>query len=209
MTRDLKRALTVGVAVYLTFHAVAYVVAVELGFGEAESRHDPASIWMYLRRLSMIAIALILPRFVGGPAVKEYGWTLPSRWLAIAVGLGLVIGFGNRGGYQMTSVALVAGAAFHAFATELYFRGYWLGLLERASASKWLPAFGCGLLYGLSTLSWYAAYHREMPPWGFILLFTSLGMAFAWAKQRSTSVLIAWIMHFVGVLNLKPLLGMH
>ena len=47
-----------------------------------------------------------------------------------------------------------------------------------------------------------------MPPWGFILLFTSLGMAFAWGKQRSSSVLIAWIMHFVGVLNLKPFLGM-
>lgn len=208
MTRDLRRALFAGAFVYLAFHTLAYVMAVMLGFGEAESRHDPASIWMYVRRLSMIAIALVLPRFAGGPSVKEYGWTVPLRWLAIAIALGLVIGFGNRGGYQMTSVVLVAGAGLHTFATELYFRGYWLGLLERASANKWLPALGCGLLYGLSTLSWYAAYHREMPPWGFILLFTSLGAVFAWAKQRSGSVLIASIMHFVGVLNLKPWLGL-
>jgi len=209
MTRDLKRALLLGALVYVAFHVFAYVVAVQNGLGEAESRHDPGSLWMYLRRLSMIAIALVLPRFAGGPLAKDYGWTLPSRWLAIAILLGLVIGFGNRGGYQLASVALVAGAAFHAFATEVYFRGYWLGLLQRASSSKWLPAFGCGLLYGLSTLSWYATYHRELPPWGFILLFTSLGMAFAWAKQRSGSVLVAFVMHFVGVLNLKPLLGMH
>lgn len=208
MTRDLKRALIVGALAYLTFHAFAYVMAVRLGFGEAESRHDPASLWMYLRRLSMVAMALLLPRLIGGPSAREYGWTLPSRWLAIAIALGLVIGLGNRGGYQMTSVALVAGAAFHAFAVELYFRGYWLRLLEQATTGKGWPAFGCGLLYGLSTLTWYATYHREMPPWGFVLLFTSLGAAFAWAKQRSNSVLIAWVMHFVGVLNLKPLLGL-
>lgn len=209
MTRDLKRALLVGSVVYLAFHALAYVIAVQYGLGAAESRHDPSSLWMYLRRLSMIVLALVLPSFAGGPVAREYGWTLPSRWLAIAIAMGLLIGLGNRGGYELGSVALVAGAAFHAFATELYFRGYWLTLLERVSSSKWLPAFGSGLLYGLSTLSWYATYHRELPPWGFILLFSSLGMTFAWSKQRSGSTLVAFVMHFVGVLNFKPLLGLH
>lgn len=209
MTRDLKRALWVGAGVYLAFHAFAYVMAVQQGLGAAESKHDPASVWMYLRRLSMIAIALWLPRLAGGPLPREYGWALPSRWLAIAVGLGLLIGFGNRGGYELTSVALLLGAAFHAFATELYFRGYWLTLLERASSNRWLTAFGSGLLYGLSTLTWYATYHRELPPWGFILLFSSLGMTFAWSKQRSGSTMIAFVMHFVGVLNLKQLLAGH
>jgi hypothetical protein len=204
MSPQARRALIVASTTYLVFHGIAYYFAVISGYGEAESAHDPSSIWMYVRRASLIGMALVLPRLdgAGGP---DYGYSVSPRSLAWACGLGLVIGFGNRGGYELTSLALVAGAAFHTFATELYFRGYWVSVLERAACSRKVTIATSGLLYGLSTLTWFAAYHRELPPWGFILLFTFLGAVFAWAKVLSGSVLIAAIMHFVGVLNLKSL----
>jgi hypothetical protein len=201
-----RRPLILGAVFYVLAMAFWYVGAVSLGYGEAESRHDPSSLWMYTRRATMIGLSLLLPILGQSPGVREYGFRITPRYLVLAVGIGLLIGLGNRGGYPPTSIELVLGALLHTLAVEMYFRGYWIKLLEQYTASFWKPILISGSLYGLHFLTIHATY--RLPAWGilpFVLLFASLGTLFGWGMRKS-GLLCAWLMHFVGVLDFKSLL---
>jgi membrane protease YdiL (CAAX protease family) len=205
--REDRRALWLGCGTFVLAMIGWYVGSVVTGWGEAESRHAPESIWMYVRKATMIALAVLLPILGKTPRVSQFGWRMTPRWFAITVVAGLFIGWGNRGGYRPESVALIAGAAFHTFAVELYFRGYWIKLLECYTQRFWLPILISGALYGVYQITVFAIVQR--PAWQIALLmlmFTALGIGFGYAQRKSGAVSVAILMHFIGVLSLKELL---
>ncbi len=110
-------------ASYLMLWGVSWWGAVGRGWGGAESAHDPASVWMYARRLLLAGVALAGVALAGGADLGSLGWGL-APWPPAALVLGGLMGFGNKGGFVPSGPLPVALALFHTFATELYFRGY-------------------------------------------------------------------------------------
>ncbi|MCP4715027.1 MAG: CPBP family intramembrane metalloprotease, partial [Deltaproteobacteria bacterium] len=111
-----------------------------------------------------------------------------------------------RGGFDPRSAVALLLAAFHTFATELFFRAYCIRTLSKKLNGFWLPIFISALLYGLFYLSvwtiWQQPGFMKVP---FVMLFTGLGIVFGFCYRKSGSFLVPWIMHFFGVLQYKLL----
>ena len=137
MIRDAK-ALRLPLATFVASMAVWHICSVQLGWGEAAAEHDPASIWSYVKKLSMIALALGLPLIAGYGKAGSYGWRITLPWLAIAVVIGLAQGWANREGFDIGLFA-VLNAGLHSFAIEIYFRAYLINAFKK-SLQRFLAA---------------------------------------------------------------------
>jgi len=203
----MKKEVRYALAAYILILIIAFFASIVFDLGEAESRHDPSSLWMYLRRGLMIIAAMALPWFTKRENPLALGWGLSVKWTIIAVLVGIAIGFGNAGGFDPRGFLAIILAIFHTFATELFFRGYLNRTFAAAFESPWLGIILSAFLYGIFYLTvppvWAQAWIGRIL---FVLLFTILGIIFAYGYKRSGSFFVPWIMHFFGVLNYRLLI---
>jgi membrane protease YdiL (CAAX protease family) len=203
----LRRDLVLAIGTYLILIALAFRFSIIEGLGEAESEHLATSTWMYARRIIMILFACVLPLLCGQKGIAAYGWGITRRWLLIAVVVGIFIGFGNPGGFDPASIIAIILAAFHTFATELYFRSYLITTFSRYFKGFWPPIVISALMYGFSYLTVYNIWVDRgiVARAAFVALFTVLGLIFGYSYRKSQSANVPWIMHFFGVLKYRML----
>jgi hypothetical protein len=195
--------LLVAILGYLLLWAISWWAAIVRGWGPAESAHDPASGWLYVRRLLLAGLALIGVSLVGGASPSSLGWSF-SPWLLLALGLGVLMGSKNKGGFHPTGLVPLALALFHTFATELYFRGYLFRHLGELLGGWALPlsAAAYGFYYLTVHTVWASGRRGRIAG---VILFTSLGLVFAGFYSLADSFLGAWLGHFAAVLRFgKP-----
>jgi membrane protease YdiL (CAAX protease family) len=204
-----KRDIVLAVGSYCVLMALAVKFSLIDGLGHAESEHLATSGWMYVRRIIMIACACVLPLLCRQKGIGSYGWGITRRWLVIAVAVGILMGFGNPGGFDPTSAVAIVLAAFHTFATELYFRAYLITTFARYCKNFWTPIVVSSLMYGLSYLTVYGIFFHPWPYFKIVgvVMFTLLGLVFGYSYRKSQSFNVPWIMHFFGVLKYRMLLG--
>jgi membrane protease YdiL (CAAX protease family) len=199
----LKRDVVLAIGSYLLLMALAAKFSLMDGLGQDESAHLATSIWMYARRIIMILFACVLPLLCGQEGIAAYGWRVTPRWLAIAVGLGILIGFRNPGGFDPLSVVAIVLAAFHTFATELYFRAFLITTFARHCKGFWTPIVLSSVMYGLSYLTVYNIWFHQWPYFKIVgaVLFTAIGLLMGYCYRKSQSFPVPWTMHFFGVLK--------
>jgi hypothetical protein len=185
---------------YLFLWISSWWVAIHLNQGPQESAHAPDSGWLYLRRSLLILIALIGVTTIGGRDLAAFGWNW-SVWIWPALGIGLLMGLANRGGFRLHGPVPVLLALFHTFAIELYFRGYLFHHL-RDLIGIWallVSALLYGIYYTTAHTVWIAG------PRGRLIgatTFAILGLIFAGWYSLSGSFLAAWLAHFGAVIRL-------
>jgi len=202
----MKRDFTIVLGVYILLFFISWIMSITLGLGEAESAHDPSSLWLYGRRLIMVILAIGLPWFTKKETLSALGWKVSLQWVVISFSVGVGIGFGNPGGFDPALPVAILLALFHTFATELFFRGYLFRTFGSFFNSTWIAILLSSLLYGIFYLTVGTA--SAMPLIGkviFICLFTALGILFSYCYKKSGSFLVPWIMHFFGVLKYRSL----
>ena len=177
--------------------------AIVMGWGPAESSHDPSSLWMYSRRALMISLALLVPKLaVGRGVAASYGWSISLNWLLVSIPVGIAMGFGNPGGFDPRFASAITLACMHAFATELFFRAYLITALSSYFKSFWPPVLVSSLMYGLFYLTVSTTWQQPgARKYIFVVLFTLIGILHGWFYKKSKSFLVPWIIHFLGVLK--------
>jgi len=198
-----KKSIIIAVTAYMLLLAVSFMLSIVAGLGEAESRHDPSSVLLYVRRGLLVLLALLLPVLSGqrGPLTTS-GWKVSPAWYGVAVALGFLIGYGNRGGFNPLHASALILACFHAFAAELFFRAYLIQTFSRHMKGFWLPVIIPAVFYGVYYLSVWTLW--QQPGAGklvFVGLFTGLGIVFGFCYKKSGGFPIPWLMHFLGVLQ--------
>jgi membrane protease YdiL (CAAX protease family) len=203
MKRDVAFALTA----YIFLFLVSFIMSIALGLGKAESVHDPSSLWLYGRRILMVILAISLPWLTRKETLLALGWKVSIKWALISLGIGVCIGLGNKGGFNPTEPIAILLALLHTFATELFFRGYLFRTLAGSCKRIWVAFLLSSAMYGFSYLTVSTTW--TLPIGGrilFVMLFTILGMVFAYSYKKSGSFLVPWMMHFFGVLRYRLLL---
>jgi len=202
----MKKELIYALAAYSALLVLSFVMSIMMGYGKAESLHEPASLWMYARRGLMIIFGLVIPWLRGKDNLTAFGWKAESKWIFITIGAGVLIGLGNKGGFDPASLIAVILALFHTFATELFFRRYLLKTFSALFTSLWPPILLSSFMYGLFYLTVWTTWGLPIP--GriiFVFLFTGLGILFSYSYKKSGCFLVPWLMHFLGVLNYRML----
>jgi len=200
----MKKEISLALSAYLLLFITSFILSVTLGLGELESVHDPSSPLLYGRRCLMVLLAIAIPWFTRRQTLSALGWTLSIKWILITGVVGIAIGLRNKGGFNPQEPVAILLALFHTFATELFFRGYLFKTFTSVMAGRWLPLLLSSSLYGLSYLTVWTTW--TFPVAGiiaFVLLFTFLGVVFAYSYKRSGSFLVPWMMHFLGVLQYR------
>jgi len=202
----MKKDILLALVVYILLCIISFILSISLGLGKAESIHDPSSLLLYGRRGLMVIFAIAIPWFTRKQTLSALGWKLTLKWILISIGVGLCIGFGNPGGFNPKEPIAIFLALFHTFATELFFRGYLFKTLANSIKGLWIPLFLSSLLYGLFYLTVWTIWNQPgVGKMAFVILFTSLGILFAYSYKRSGSLLVPWMMHFFGVLKYRLL----
>ncbi len=200
MKRDLFLALTT----YFFLLVVSFIVSIVLRLGEAESSRELSSLWLYGRRGLMIIAAIAIPWFAGRENLAAVGWKLTWKWVLVAVGIGVCMGFFNRGGFNPTEAKAIPLALLHTFAMELFFRGFLLRIFANSMKQLWIPLLLAALLYALFYLTMWSVWTQ---PLGgklmFVIRFIFIGIVFGYAYKRSGSLSVNWMMHFLAALQYR------
>ena len=200
----MKKDIIVALAAYITLFVISFYMSIVLGLGKAESHHDPFSLWMYGRRLIMIICAILIPLLTRKETLAHIGWKTSIRWVLIATGVGIVMGFNNKGGFDPTKPIAIVLALFHAFATELFFRRYLFKTFSVSFQNAWTPLLLSSFLYGCFYLTVWTTWAQPLGgKIAFVILFTLLGSIFAYGYKKSGSFLVPWMMHFFAVLKYR------
>ena len=202
----MRREILFAISAFAVLFIVSFICSIVLGMGKAESLHDPASLWMYARRGLMIIFGLAIPWLRGKDNLTAFGWKAESKWIFITIGAGVLIGLGNKGGFDPASLIAIILALFHTFTTELFFRRYLLKTFSDSFRSFWPPIIISSFLYGLFYLTVSTTW--GLPLAGkiiFVFMFTGLGIVFSFSYKKSGSFLVPWMMHFFGVLSYRML----
>jgi len=203
----MQRNVYFAVCAYIILLAVSFIFSIVLGMGKAESLHEPSSLWMYARRGLMIIFGLIIPWLRGKDTLAAFGWKVSLPWLLCTLGVGVLFGNFNPGGFDPRGPINILLALFHSFSTELFFRRYLLKTFENYFTRLWPAVFLSAILYGLFYLTVWKTF--EKPGLGrcifIVILFTVLGTVFAYSYKKSKSFFVPWLMHFFSVLNFRLL----
>ena len=192
--------------VFIILFAISFLFSIIFGLGKAESLHEPTSLWMYARRGLMIIFGIVIPWLRGKDNLIAFGWKAKSKWIFITIGAGVLIGLGNKGGFDPASLIAIILALFHTFATELFFRRYLLKTFSAFFTGMWPPILLSSFMYGLFYLTVWTTWGLPIP--GriiFVFLFTGLAILFSYSYKKSGSFLVPWLMHFLGVLSYRML----
>ncbi len=198
------KPLLVAGSAWVILLMISFWASIYMGWGPAESAHDPASIWMYVRRGLLLACALLLPLVAGSKGAGAYGWKITQKWLLIAIPLGVAMGFVNPGGFDPRYVSAILLACMHALATELFFRAYLITTLSAYFKKFWPPVIISSVMYGIFYLTVSTTW--QQPGAGkfiFVGLFSIIGILHGYCYKKSQSFLAPWIIHFLGVLKYK------
>lgn len=202
----INKNIIIALVAYIILLILSFGASIIAGLGKSESLHETSSVWMYVRRLLMILCAIGLPSLTGEKGFTAYGWRISPRWLFIAVVAGIAIGFSNKGGFDPTQLTAICLACFHAFATELFFRGYLITTLSGAFKKFWPPVIISSLLYGIFYMTVWTAWNQQgAAKLVFVCLFTIIGIIHGYFYKKSGTFLVPWVMHFFGVLKYKVL----
>ena len=150
----MKREILFAISTFAVLFIVSFICSIVLGMGKAESLHEPTSLWMYARRGLMIIFGLVIPWLRGKDNLTAFGWKAESKWIFITIGAGVLIGLGNKGGFDPASLIAIILALFHTFATELFFRRYLLKTFSDSFRSFWPP------YYNIFISVWFVLSHR-------------------------------------------------
>lgn len=202
MKLDLKLACIA----FLFLFALSLTVIILTDVGPAESAHDPTCIWLYIRRLLLAGFAALLPLAASQKGLSNYGWKISPRWLLIAVLIGVFMGSSNPGGFGPMEgfpvLVVLAVAAVHTFATELFFRAYLITTLSNTFKKFWPPVLISSAMYGLFYLSVWNVWSRPLSQKiAMVLLFTFVGLVYGICYKKSKSFLVPWIAHMLGVIK--------
>jgi membrane protease YdiL (CAAX protease family) len=171
-------------------------MSIVLGFGKAESAREITSLWYYARRGLLVITALGIPWLLRGTSPSELGWTLPVKWILLALGAGITLGLINKGGFDPRQPIHYPLALFHTFSMELFFRGYLYNTLARSMENPWKPLIISALLYALYYQTMWTAWMQPITGRiAFLFIFTCAGLLFAFCYKKSGSFLVNWIMH--------------
>jgi len=199
-----KKSILVAVSAWAILLIISFWASIHMGWGPKESTHDPASIWMYVRRGLLLACALLLPKIAGGKGAEAYGWKISLKWLLTSIPVGIAMGFGNPGGFDPRYTTAILLACMHALATELFFRAYLITTLSAYFKKFWPPIIISSVMYGIFYLTvsttWQQPGARKFI---FVGLFTMIGMLHGYCYKKSQSFFAPWIIHFLGVLRYK------
>lgn len=202
----MKKEIIYALAGFVLILSVSFFFSTYLGYWEGEAEHNPASIWMYSRRIILILLAVLTPMLTGKNIFSHIGWNVSAKWLIISIAVGVAMGFGNRGGFYPASLVALILALFHCFAYELYFRGYLYKMLEgefkNPRTSLILSSFATGLLYLTEGPVWQYGFMGRI---AFIFLFSGVGFLFGFMYKRSQSFWVPCLTHFFGVLRYRML----
>jgi len=202
----MKRETLFAISTFAVLFIVSFICSIVLGMGKAESLHEPSSLWMYARRGLMIIFGLIIPWLRGKDNLTAFGWKVGSKWIFITIGAGVLIGLGNKGGFDPASPVAVILALFHTFAIELFFRRYLLKTFSALFTDMWPSILISSFMYGLFYLTVWTTWGLPVP--GriiFVFLFTGMGILFSYSYNKSSCFLVPWLMHFFGVLSYRML----
>jgi membrane protease YdiL (CAAX protease family) len=202
MRRDAVKACVICALLFALF----FILSIGYGLGPAESRHDPSSPLLYVRRFIMIIVAIASLRLTRKENRDALGLRISLKWLAISLLVGLAMGSSNPGGFDPTQPIALILALFHAFATELFFRGYVFKTLSASMKGAFLPIFLSSLFYCLFYLTTGDIWPRPfLVKTLLVILFSAVGAVYAYAYKRSGSFLVPWMMHFFSVLKYRML----
>lgn len=192
----MRKELPIALVTYALLLLLSFFMSIVLGLGEAESAREITSLWYYLRRGLMIMAALSIPWITGRISPRALGFSVPWRWMLFAVCGGILLGLLNRGGFDPRKPALYPLALFHTFSMELFFRGYLYNTLARSWGDSWIPLLASALLYALfyqtTWTSWVQPLTGKIM---FFIIFTLVGLLFAYCYKKSGSFLVNWVMH--------------
>jgi membrane protease YdiL (CAAX protease family) len=202
MRRDAVRALVICTVLFALF----FILSIGFGLGPSESKHDPSSPLLYVRRVIMIIVAAASLRLTRKENRDALGLRISLNWLAISLLVGIAMGFNNPGGFDPTQPVALILALFHTFATELFFRGYLFKTLSASMKGAFLPILLSSLCYGLFYLTTGDIWPRPfLVKTLLVILFSAVGAVYAYAYKRSGSFLVPWMMHFFSVLKYRML----
>ena len=202
MRRDAVRALVICTVLFALF----FILSIGFGLGPSESKHDPSSPLLYVRRVIMIIVAAASLQLTRKENLASLGLRISFRWIAICLLVGIAMGFSNPGGFDPTELSAIILALFHTFATELFFRGYLFKTLSASMKGAFLPILLSSLCYGLFYLTTGDIWPRPfLVKTLLVILFSAVGAVYAYAYKRSGSFLVPWMMHFFSVLKYRML----
>ena len=95
----MKKDLFFALIAYFFLLIASFIVSITLGFGRAESSRELSSLLWYGRRGAMVVAAIAIPWFTKKQTLSALGWQFPGRWLLFSCGIGLCLGFFNKGGF--------------------------------------------------------------------------------------------------------------
>ena len=197
MDKDLFFALLT----YSFLLVASFIVSIALGFGRAESSRELSSLLWYGRRGAMVIAAIAIPWFTQRQTLSALGWQFPGRWLLFACGIGLCLGYFNKGGFDPRIPAAFPLAIFHTFTMELFFRGYLFKTLDRCIQGLWKPILVSAFFYSLYYQTMWTTWGQPVAgKIGLGIIFFFMGTVFAYSYKKSGSFLVNWTMHiFVGL----------
>ena len=108
MRRDAVRSLVICTVLFALF----FILSIGFGLGPSESKHDPSSPLLYVRRVIMIIVAAASLRLTRKENRDALGLRISLRWLAISLLVGIAMGFSNPGGFNPTELSAIILALF-------------------------------------------------------------------------------------------------
>ena len=155
----------------------------------------------------MVIAAIAIPWFAKRKTLSALGWRFSGRWLLFACGVGLCLGFFNKGGFDPRIPAALPLALFHTFAMELFFRGYLYKTLDSGLRGLWNPVLLSALLYSLYYQTMWTTWVQPVGgKMGLGLIFFFMGAVFAYSYKKSGSFLVNWTMHICVGLQIRLLI---
>lgn len=203
MNNDISKALLS----YALLLATAFYSSIVLGWGAAESSRELSSLWYYLRRGLLVAAALVASGDTITTFLSKLGWKTTVRFIGIAAGSGLFLGFFNKGGFDPRLPETLPLALFHTFSMELYFRAYLFKALERGLKTTRTALLLSSLLYALYYQTMWTCWIQPIAgKVAMFFMFSFLGILFSYSYKKSGSFLVNWIMHIFTGLQFRLLL---
>ena len=205
--RAMKKDLFFALITYFFLLSASFIVSIVLGFGRAESSRELSSLLWYGRRGAMVIAAIAIPWFTKKQTLLALGWKFPVRWLLFSCGIGLCLGFFNKGGFDPRVPAALPLAIFHTFAMELFFRGYLYKTLDSAMQGLWKPILLSAFLYALFYQTMWTTWVQPVTgKIGLGIIFFFIGAMFAYSYKKSGSFLVNWTMHILVGLKIRLLI---
>lgn len=154
---DTGRFLTTMVVYFVVF-SFLFGTAVVVGMGKDEYFYEANNGFFYIRRALLLLAGLALSAvFLRDEKIDITDFRTDPKWLAVAIGWGLLIGYLSPAQAVRGSMPIVLVLTFiHVVAEEAFFRVFIARNLARSLSGLIAPTALGGLLFGLYHMSYYS-----------------------------------------------------